>query len=176
MDMDKQTPGLTEIEKLCNLLMAILQEEEDVYFELVKEESNKKDAILSQNSEKLIEITKSQETKLELIDKKEDERTILVQKISDITRAQNIDTLSDIAEMNKVPEEIKEKLLHHSYSLKELMITLQNISKTNMEMLEDNRKFFETIIGELSGEETIGYGPGETKQRSSKSIFIDQTG
>jgi len=168
--------SLSDLENICEKLITTLQSEENIYLELVQEESAKKDAILDKNSKKILQLTQEQENKITLIDKKEEERSELIKQISRIMRPNGkIDKLSDLADA-KISASIKERLLHHSYALKELMITLKNITDTNMKILEDNRKLFETIIEELSGEETIGYGPGETKQRNKKSIFVNQTG
>ena len=179
MDTQKKQQNissLSELEDVCERLIGTLQDEENIYMELVQEESAKKDAILDKNSKEILKLTQEQENKITLIDRKEEERSELIKQISAIMRPNGkIEKLSDLNDA-KISASIKERLLHHSYALKELMITLKNITDTNMKILEDNRKLFETIIEELSEEETIGYGPGETKQRNKKSIFVNQTG
>ena len=166
-----------QLSTICNELIEILKQEEGLYLDLVKKESDKKSAILERDAATLLKITREQEDDIRFIDRHETQRSNLVKQISHLVQSDNEFTkISDITNSITVSNELKEKLLHHSYALREVMLTLKNISKVNQQVLEDNHQLFQTMIIELTKTSVSGYGPGENKEKTRKSIFINVNG
>ncbi|MDH4199487.1 MAG: flagellar export chaperone FlgN [Spirochaetia bacterium] len=177
MDKHIHSNDLVEINNLCEKLIQIFQDEEGLYLELIKKEDLKKAAILERNTENLLKISREQEDSLKMVDLREKERTDIIRQISQFYRpAINFEKISEIADLPRLPYHMKEKLLHHSYALRELMFTLKNITNINQEMLEDNKRLFDSLIEELIDDRDNTYGPAARNKQSSGPLFINLNG
>ena len=177
MDNKKQEWDALEVYDLCEALINLLKDEEGMYLNLVKTEENKKDAILSRDTQSLLKISGDQEKQLQDIDMKEKKRADLVKELSiRFKRKTEVKSMTELVHEAEMSEMIREKLLHHSYALREVMLTLKNISSINQNILEDNNKLFQSLIEELTGRETVGYGMEEKKATSKKSLFVNLNG
>lgn len=176
MDKQDNTLRMSEISEICEGLVQILKSEENLYLELIRKEEQKKEAIISRNAESLLEISREQEDELRVVDMQEEKRSNLVSRLRALAGPEKLDNISEIASMSGVSTEMKETILNHSYALRELMLTLKNISGANREILQDNQRLFESLIDEITGKESVGYGPGHEKGSSAKSIFVDING
>ena len=176
MDNKDNTRRMSEISGICEELVEILKNEEDLYLELIRKEERKKDAIINRNAESLLQISREQEDELRVVDKQESVRSELVARLRVLVGPEKVESVSEIASIAGVSPEMKEKILHHSYALRELMMTLKNISGANRDILQDNQRLFESLIDEITDRQTVGYGPGQEKGSSSKSIFVDING
>lgn len=165
------------ITKYCEELIRIFQNEEGLYLDLIKKEDLKREAILSRNAEKLLKISKEQEDYLRVIDVREVERSEIIKKIAELHKAEtSFEKLSDVTELPGVSIAMKEKLLHHSYALRELMYTLRNITGTNQEMLEDNKRLFDSLIAELTEDKNTCYTPDGKNKKTTGPLFINLNG
>jgi hypothetical protein len=177
MDRNMYSTDFNLINLLCEDLIRIFQDEEGLYLDLIKKEDQKKDAIINHNADKLLKISREQEDSLRIVDTREKERSGIIRKISELFNAgKDLENMSEVAGIPKMPPEMKEKLLHHSYALRELMFTLKNITGTNQEMLEDNKKFFDSLIEDLSGTPGEAYGPRGKTRNSSGPLFVNING
>lgn len=177
MDNILSKDNILHLNELCQKLIQIFQDEEGLYLDLIKKEDLKKDAIIKRDADKLLKISREQEGDLKVVDLREKERSGIIQKISEIySPGKSIEKLSDIAGIPRMDWEMKEKLLHHSYALRELMFTLKNISSTNQEMLEDNKRLFESLIEDLTADDGQSYGPEEKSKKSSGPVFVNLNG
>jgi hypothetical protein len=177
MDKNLNENNIVSLNKLCEKLILIFQDEEGVYLELIKKEDLKKSAIIDRNTEKLLQISKDQENILNVVDKREKERSEVIHQISEqFNSGKSIGKISDLADMPKLPVEMKEKLLHHSFALRELMYTLKNITGTNQEMLQDSKSLFDSLIQELSETPDSSYGPDGNQKKSKNPVFVNLNG
>ncbi len=169
---------LDEIAELCHRLIEVLKDEEGIYLDLIKKEEQKKEALLSRDAESLLKYSREQEAELQMVDAREEERTALVSGIRDLVESSSREsgTISQLVRNPSIPEEWKTKLLNQSYALRELMLTLKNISSVNREMLQDNQQLFESLIEEITSRQTVGYGPGADKGKTPTSLFVDING
>lgn len=175
--METQKHRLDELTQSCQQLIEVLKDEEGIYLELIKKEELKKEALLNRDAESLLAYSREQETELSIVDAREEQRTRLVSKIRALVELDDANgSISQIAKNPSIPEELKSKLLNQSYALRELMLTLKNISSVNREMLQDNQKLFESLIDEITNKEAVGYGPGQEKGKTPTSLFIDING
>jgi Mg2+ and Co2+ transporter CorA len=177
MDKNINTGELGLITKYCEELINIFQDEEGLYLDLIKKEDLKREAILARNADKLLKISKEQEDFLKVVDLREKERSEIIKKIADLHKMDlHLEKVSDITGLPGLPGEMKEKLLHHSYALRELMFTLRNISGTNQEMLEDNKRLFDSLIDELTDDKDTCYSPGGKSKKMSGPLFVNMNG
>jgi len=173
--------GAEQIQMLCEKLISVFQDEEGIYLDLIKKEDEKKNAILKKDSASLVKISEEEEKILRVIDDRESERTSIIKELSSIfNKTHPFEKVSDLTSESGIDPQQKEKILHHSYALRELMFTLKNISDANQVILEDNKALFESIIEEIKGDtQSIEYTPGDRKKennRPGKSLFIDING
>jgi len=177
MDKNEKNRDYEMIEELCSQLIKTLECEEEIYLDLVKKESMKKDAIMDRNTDQLMQLTRDQEKVLADIDKNEKVRSELVSRIADAMKLpEENETVSSLVSNPSIQGKTKEMLLHHSYALREVMITLKNITSVNQEILEDNHNMFKALIEDLTETKVTGYGPGESKSPGKKSLFVNING
>jgi len=177
MDKSMNTSELGLITKYCEELIRIFQSEEGLYLDLIKKEDLKREAILARNAESLLKISKDQEDFLKVVDLRERERSEIIKKIAELQKSENrLEKISDVTELPGLTETMKEKLLHHSYALRELMYTLRNISGTNQEMLEDNKRLFDSLIEELTEDKDNCYSPDGKSRKMSGPLFVNLNG
>jgi len=177
MDKGINTSELGLLTKYCEQLIKVFQDEEGLYLDLIKKEDLKKEAILARNADNLLKISKEQEDFLKVIDMRESERSEIIKKIAQLHKMEKQPgKLSEVAELPGISEVMKEKLLHHSYALRELMFTLRNISGTNQEMLEDNKRFFDSLIDELTDDKDTCYNPAGKNKKTSGPLFVNLNG
>jgi len=177
MDKNIKTDEIGLIVKYCEELIRIFQDEEGLYLDLIKKEDLKREAILARNAGNLLKISQEQEDFLKVADVREKERSEIIKKIAQLHIMESKpEKLSEITQMPGLPDVMREKLLNHSYALRELMFTLKNISGTNQEMLEDNKRLFDSLIEELSDDKDICYNPGGKSKKMSGPLFVNMNG
>ncbi|MDH4261998.1 MAG: flagellar protein FlgN [Spirochaetia bacterium] len=177
MDKKINTSEISVITKYCEQLIQIFQDEEWLYLDLIKKEGLKKEAILSRNADSLLKISKEQEDFLKVVDLRERERSEIIKKITELHNMGNqLEKISELTELPGLSGDMKEKLLHHSYALRELMFTLRNITSINQEMLEDNKRLFDSLIEELTDDKDTCYSPVGKNKKTSGPLFVNING
>jgi hypothetical protein len=160
-------------------LEGILNEEITLYTRMCALEELKSEAILGKNGKELEGISRSQEELLAAVSALEERRIRLIDEYAERNHLDDMPrqvTLRDIVFL--MDEDSSHRLMRLGMDLKKLLVRLQSLHTTNTTLVDDNLKFFNTLLSGLRSSMTIetGYSKrGVEKTRIADSLLVNRT-
>ena len=176
----EQRKNLNKVSKAGQSLVKKLSYELKLYQKLIEEEEYKLEAIEERDAQKLDKITLIQENLLYERDIAEEQRVLSTKELARLLNITETGKLSEVLQLD-IDEQLKSELSALLEEFKEKVLTLNSIIETNRKLLQNNKDFFESLLGKESQEalENLTYQPNEMKgekdknTRHSKPVFLD---
>ncbi|TAL39888.1 MAG: flagellar protein FlgN [Spirochaetes bacterium] len=162
-----------------NALEKVLNEEITLYTSLCALEERKSEAIIAKDGKELEEASGAQEALLVLVAGLEERRLKLIDEYAENNHLDDMPrriTLRDIVFL--MDEDSSRRLMRLGMDLKKLLLRLQSLHATNSTLIEDNLKFFNTLLSGIRSSMTIetGYSrQGVEKARIADSLLVNRT-
>ena len=155
------------MESILSSIETILKDEITIYLEIRELEERKTSAIMDRDGKKLEAISNEQELLVSKIDILERKRMSVTERAT----GSSASTLSELANGKNHP------LINTGVELKNIILKLQELQKTNEQLAKDNLRFYEAILNGLRESSSIrsGYGhDGREKSRVARPALFSQ--